>query len=168
MIRATTRFLRTSPLAAALLASFLTASLVGGGMALAAGEGDVFHACARPSGRVRPHTIRVNVEPTCHGADTLVSWTDGGSTGQLAVEERTVHEVIGSGTGHHTIESLCEPGEVATGGGYTVGSIGDKDKVFSSSATADNTGWAIQFINESGFDIDVWVSAECAMIGAVV
>ncbi|MCC7078074.1 MAG: hypothetical protein IT198_13210 [Acidimicrobiia bacterium] len=167
MIRATTRFLRTSPVAAALLASILTASLVGGGMALAAEGGDVFNACARPSGRVRPHTIRVNVEPECHGGDTLVSWRDGGPVGQLAVVERTVHEVVGSGTGHHTIESPCEPGEVATGGGYTVGSIGDKDKVFASSATAGNTGWSVQFINDSGFDVDVWVSAECATIGEV-
>lgn len=166
MIRKALGSLRSSPLAGALVASVLTAGLVSGGMALAADGEDTFHACARPDGRVRPHTIRVNVEPHCPGADTLVSWHEGGPPGQLAVESRTVHETVGSGIGHRTISSYCEEGEVATGGGYTVGSIGSLDKVFASGPTAPEEGWAIQFINESGFDIDVWVTARCATMGA--
>ncbi len=156
------RSMRSSPLVVAILASLLTAALLSVGMAIAADDGDTFYACARPSGRVRAGTIRVNVEPTCPARQTLVSWQDGGPLGELAVEARTTATTVP--TGHHAPSVQCEDDEAVTGGGVTVGSIGFNDKIFGSSP--HENGWLAQIFNDTAFDLDVWVTAMCAKIVA--
>lgn len=66
------------------IVAVLMAGAVGLAVAQSGGSGeDTFYACAKPNGKVRPATIRVNVEPTCKTNQTLVSWnsSDGVAAG---------------------------------------------------------------------------------------
>lgn len=62
------------------------------------------------------------------------------------------------------VTSSCDDGEVLTGGGYSVGSIGFSDKVYLN-APIDEETWAVQVFNNTDLPLDVWVWAICLEFG---
>lgn len=82
---------------------------------------------------------------------------------EVTTHIRTVHGTV---TGRETgqVTSSCRSGEVLTGGGYSVGSIGFNDKVFLN-APIDEQTWAVSVFNNNDATLDVWVSAICAEFG---
>lgn len=147
-----------------LMIALCALGLVFVGMAIAQPESDTFTGCLTDAGKLKKVALGDEPAKPCSGSETEVQWNATGPPGPpgppsvLSAEQRTTH---GTSTGGHQVfSSDCEPGETLSGGGYSVGSIGFADKVFTN-APVDEDTWMISVINDSGFDIDVWVTAIC-------
>jgi len=81
--------------------------------------------------------------------------------GSVHVQSSTTHATIAGGS-WQAVTAKCGPGEVVTGGGYSVGSIGSGWVINASGPTNDLDGWLLTLYNGSGVDFDVWVTALCA------
>ncbi len=77
-------------------------------------------------------------------------------------------ETKGLITAHNwdSVISFCEEGETVLGGGYTLASIGFNDKVHVDAPYTDGAsgldGWLVTVINDSDFNIQLWVQAICS------
>ncbi len=58
------------------------------------------------------------------------------------------------------VQASCDPGDLMTGGGYTIGSIGFSDKVFVNAPLNDHT-WSVEAYNDTVYNIDLWAYAIC-------
>jgi hypothetical protein len=68
------------------------------------------------------------------------------------------------------VTSYCGRGEVVTGGGYSIASIGFNDKLNVSGPVTDldtgRDGWVVEVFNNNRADLEVWVTAICAESGS--
>lgn len=83
----------------------------------------------------------------------------------FSLHRRTQHGVIAART-WSSVTSYCRSGEVVTGGGYSMASIGFSDKVNASVPVTDlgtgREGWVVEVFNNTDAPLDVWVTAICA------
>lgn len=97
----------------------LSMSLVAAAMLIvvpaAADDGNTIHACKKNRGDVR----LVDDADQCLPSETLVEWGVQGPSGPPGVVETHVHTAVETNAGGALRFALCEPGEVALGGGYT-------------------------------------------------
>ena len=152
------RFL-TGRLAVAALACALTLGFVyAGSQVLASHDAETIHGCVKNSNG----QLRVVDDPSeCNPSETSIDWSQGFD---LATTKRTVMGTVAGGT-HQSVEASCEAGEVVTGGGYDIGSIGLNDKVITNGPLDEDT-WVVGLFNDTAFEIDVFVSIICAETGA--
>jgi len=139
----------------------LGVALLATGVGFAADGDNTIHGCVgRLSGLLRV----VNDPGDCRRLETPIEWNQQGPPGMLAVQQRTA---TGWMEPHDTFElqSLCEPGEVVTGGGYSLGSIGFNDKINVSGPLESPQGWTVQGFNDTDFSIFLSVTAICAQLG---
>lgn len=133
-----------------------------GGVAFANGDGDTIHGCVTNAG-----LLRVVDGEHCKHSETPIEWNVQGPPGPSAIstEWRTEYGTI-SPRDWNTVTSPCESGEVVTGGGYSLGSIGLNDKVnFDGPVPIDGgaQGWAVSVHNDTDYTLEVWVTAICAV-----
>jgi len=139
----------------------LAVALTATGVGFAADGDNTIHGCV---GRVSG-LLRVVDEPgDCRRLETPIEWNKQGPPGMAAVEQRTA---TGWMDPHDTfqLQSLCEAGEVVTGGGYSLGSIGFNDKINVSGPLHSPQGWTVQGFNDTDFPIFLSVTAICADLG---
>jgi hypothetical protein len=147
------------PLAAAVVASVLTLGFVyAGTRALASHDGSTIHGCVKNSNG----QLRVVSDPgDCNPSETSLDWSQGF---ELTTTKRTVAGSVAGGM-PGSVEASCEAGEVVTGGGYDIGSIGFDDKVITNGPLDEDT-WVVGVFNNTAFEIDVFVSIVCAQTDA--
>jgi hypothetical protein len=128
-----------------------------------ADDGATIDGCVGRSGSLRV----VDSPSECRPSESHIWWNQEGPIGPpgpaTTFTRRTEHGIIESAN-WQGVEAYCLPGEVVTGGGYSLGSIGFNDKVNSDGPiTVDgNDGWIVSVHNDTEFDIDLWVTAICA------
>jgi hypothetical protein len=154
----------------AVVSSVMTLAVFGSvvfltGVGFAAPDGDIIHGCVKNGSGL----LRIVSDPSdCGRSETAIEWNSEGPQGPpaaLTVHWRSTHGVIEAGM-WSSVMSYCEPEEVVTGGGYSVGSIGFDDKLHVSGPIDDlatgREGWMVSVFNNTGIDLDVWVTAMCA------
>ena len=124
---------------------------------------EVINACAN---RVTGDLRVLKPGARCLRNETPLMWNQEGPQGpaaSLMITRRTIHGTIPVHN-YASVEAECDEDEVVTGGGYSIGSIGSNDRVFTDGPIDDRT-WAVSVMNDTDYVLDVWVTAICAQIG---
>lgn len=153
------------------------ASLAGedsGGLSAALDDGNTIHACKKnQSGDVR----LVDDADQCKPSETLVEWGVQGPAGPSGVVDTHVHTAEGTGeSGGVLVFALCEPGEVALGGGWDASlfvEVADDAPVRADAgiiSLADEgetpNGWFVQVdVPDSNVEVTLQVRVICAPTG---
>lgn len=162
-------FARTSPKVLCLTAALVLST--GAAIAYAAtttSAAGVISACSnKTSGQLRVLAAGAACDTK---KETPISWNvqgiqgiqgEKGDTGAAASTSVTVRTASGDGG---TVQILCDPGQVATGGGYEFGSTtpdtGPRE-LFSSAPLTDNTGRPTGWFVEQKFNVPVTVHVIC-------
>ncbi len=159
------RFLR-SHIAIAVMSSVATVVLAGAVMTITHtgfaqdGEETIYGCVQTHSG-----DLRIVDDPAdCRRTETAIDWNREGPVGTVDVERRTQYGTIPA-EDWTSVTAFCEAGEVVTGGGYSLGSIGFNDKVNVDGPITDAgtglDGWTVSVHNDTIYAIDLWVTAIC-------
>ena len=130
------------------------------GVGFASGGGTINGCVKAPAGRLRV----VNSSTVCRPGETAIQWNQQGPPGpSVTFVRRTQTGTVLAGQ-WSAVTSFCLAGEVVTGGGYSVGSIGFNDKVNQDEPLTQGglDGWIMALNNSTAFNLPVWVTAICA------